>query len=719
LTWVLGFGFLFLLYCLFSLPLSLSLWERVPLANIIQFPWRMVGPASLLLSLLAASAAPLLERLVARASHFWPFVRRPLSLSVAYGLLPAAFWLFSLTWTFTAPFNTPTSFNVRDLAAYEATGQLGTTSAGEFLPEAVRELPAPDSLAAQYASQPIIERLAALPEAASLVSQSATLTSATATIDATSSTTLTFNVFYFPGWRATVDGEPAAITPSEPHGLITVPVSSGRHTVVINFGLTPLRVTAVTLSLVALLILAWMTYRLAIPNSQFTMPNSQFATRNSSFTLPFVHLSREAVILSLLFLRALLIDGHATPFSRTRFDGASVVGVGQSLDANFDNQLVLIGLDLPRTVLAADDELSLVLYWRAQEPPNADYSTSVQVLDDQGTPSVFGQSDSQHPGHVPTSRWRLDQYARDEHRLRLLPGTPPGTYRLVVSVYRAGGAALSVLNQDQIPQGQWYSLDTLTVTRASRPPVRLDAAQPLNLVLGSLSLIGQTLNTTSPLAGDDLQMLLYWRADSDARPAFRLRTELVAGDTIVGSMEGDVARADYPTSLWSRGEVVRAPLRFRIPASAPPGPAQLRVSLVSPEEALVAGPYVIATLDVRVPERSFSIPVVSHAREDVLGGMVKLVGYDLTADVIVLYWQALAPMEVGYTAFVHVLDAGGRILAQVDAVPLNGLRPTTGWLPGEVLTDSYALSLAGASQIEIGLYDTRTAERLGTVVLTP
>jgi hypothetical protein len=76
-------------------------------------------------------------------------------------------------------------------------------------------------------------------------------------------------------------------------------------------------------------------------------------------------------------------------------------------------------------------------------------------------------------------------------------------------------------------------------------------------------------------------------------------------------------------------------------------------------------------------------------------------------------------MDVSYTAFVHALDASDHILAQVDAVPLNGARPTTGWLPGEVLTDPYTLSLAGASKIEIGLYDAHTAERLGTVVLTP
>jgi hypothetical protein len=606
---------------------------------------------------------------------------------------------------------------VRDLSAYEAAGQLGTTSAGEFLPKEVLELPGPDSLRARYAEKTIIDRLAALPEGVTLVSQSATLTSASATVEAASPAILTFNFFHFPGWRATVDGQPVEIAPSTPHGLVTVPIRSGRHTIFVRFGPTPLRTAAAALSLAAILVLAIVAYAFASrahPQSRAPAPSP---ARPHSVARSPAHLVTLTAI-ALVLVRLTLIDGRDTIFARSRFDGATVSGVGRTLDVNFDDQLVLIGLDLPQSALAADAALPLALYWRAQNPPRADYSTTLRIVDEEG--NLFGQSDSQRPGRLPTTRWRLDQYARDEHRLTLLPGTPPGMYWLTVGVYPFGGAALNVLDENHIPQGQAHVLGPLAITRAVRPPARIDAAQRLDLALGPLTLLGVSLDTTTPLAGDELRLTLFWRADSGARPDLSLRLELTAPDgALIASRETSPARADHPTSAWAPGEVLRAPLRFRIPASAPAGPAHLRLSLLAESGARVAGPTVIADLDLRLPDRSFSLPAISHPRDDDFGGLVKFLGYDLAPNEVTLYWQALAPMDSGYAVFVHALDADDRILAQVDSVPRNGARPTTGWLPGEVLADPYGLEWEGAAKIEIGLYEPRSGDRLGSVVIQP
>jgi hypothetical protein len=74
-------------------------------------------------------------------------------------------------------------------------------------------------------------------------------------------------------------------------------------------------------------------------------------------------------------------------------------------------------------------------------------------------------------------------------------------------------------------------------------------------------------------------------------------------------------------------------------------------------------------------------------------------------------------MYNNYTAFVHVLGPDGDLLAQADRVPAEGARPTTGWLPGEVIADAYDLPLAGAAALRVGLYDAATGERLGMVAL--
>ncbi len=682
--------FLFLGLCLLTQPLSLPLWQALPIANLIQFPWRLVGPASLLLALLAAAAFHHLNL------ESW---------NLNLFLLPSAFFLFSLTWSFAPAFNRPASPTVRDVIPYEiATGQLGTTSAGEFLPKAVQQRPAPDSLSAAYAERLVIHRLGRLPEGVTLIGQSATPTSAIVTVNASAPATLTFNIFHFPGWQAQVDGVPAPIQPSEPHGLITVPINVGQHTVTLQFALTPLRMFAIGLSLLSLTLLTFIAFKSKIwqplHSHTLTLPHSP---------LHFVTLSA----LTLLLLRILFIDGHETPFARSRFNGATVSDMDRPLDVNFDNQLILLGLDQSQAEMPANDPLPITLYWRAQNIPPVDYSTTLQVVDAAG--NLFGQSDSQHPGRTPTSRWRLDQYARDEHRLTLLPGTPPGTYTLTVGVYQVGGRGLSILDENQIPRGQTYVLGPLTVMRASQPPTTIDAAQSLDLAFGPLTLLGQTLNTDSPQAGDDVRVTLFWRAEGDTRPDLTLWLELIGTDgMVIGNLETILVPDEYPTSLWQTGEVVRLPVRVRIPANVAPGPAQLRVRL-QPSAAA----QTIASLTLRVPERSFTLPSPQHPRADVFNESMKLLGYDVTPTGLTLYWQALAPMQTSYTAFVHALDAEQHILAQVDVIPVNGARPTTGWLPGEVIVDAYTISLVGAAKIEIGMYNPQSLERLDAVIIQP
>jgi hypothetical protein len=56
-------------------------------------------------------------------------------------------------------------------------------------------------------------------------------------------------------------------------------------------------------------------------------------------------------------------------------------------------------------------------------------------------------------------------------------------------------------------------------------------------------------------------------------------------------------------------------------------------------------------------------------------------------------------------------------VAQRDAEPQDGAAPTTGWVPGEVLDDTYAVDVPGglppgAYPIEVGVYEPRSGDRL-------
>jgi hypothetical protein len=84
---------------------------------------------------------------------------------------------------------------------------------------------------------------------------------------------------------------------------------------------------------------------------------------------------------------------------------------------------------------------------------------------------------------------------------------------------------------------------------------------------------------------------------------------------------------------------------------------------------------------------------------------------------LTLFWRADRPILTNYKVFVHLLDPRGFVVAQRDADPVGGSRPTSGWQTGEMLTDPYGLFIPFGTPplsytIEAGLYDPNSGQRL-------
>lgn len=99
----------------------------------------------------------------------------------------------------------------------------------------------------------------------------------------------------------------------------------------------------------------------------------------------------------------------------------------------------------------------------------------------------------------------------------------------------------------------------------------------------------------------------------------------------------------------------------------------------------------------------------------VTGGPIHLLGVQMEPEQsgdaahLVIYWQAQQPVLQSYTVFVHLLDSTGRLVAQQDNLPVQGLAPTDTWQAGAVIRDPYRLALPpetppGQYQIVVGLY---------------
>jgi hypothetical protein len=82
---------------------------------------------------------------------------------------------------------------------------------------------------------------------------------------------------------------------------------------------------------------------------------------------------------------------------------------------------------------------------------------------------------------------------------------------------------------------------------------------------------------------------------------------------------------------------------------------------------------------------------------------------------LTLFWQATGPVAADYHLFLHLLDAGGELIAQEDGPPLDGAYPTSSWPPGEVLADTYQLPLPEEGAALLGLYTLPDVSRLTAV----
>ncbi|MBL7183794.1 MAG: hypothetical protein ISS50_05025, partial [Anaerolineae bacterium] len=285
---VLFFSFVLIGLIFMVLPQSVAIWDHLPLFEYVQFPWRFLGLASLAAALLAGAAIRLLCDRVRAALPAFVIV-------LAVEVLVIA---FSLPWLYPRYCYTTEGLSIANLARLErGLGVIGTTSAGEYLPIWVKEVPSESGLEAMYRAGVPIERLesSSLPQGAALKSAEYGLTSADILIESPQPFWAVFNSFYFPGWRAYVDGKQVPIVPTEPYGLISFEVPVGESNLQVRFQDTPLRFAAKALSaLSALVVLGlgigyWILdigdWRLEIGRSSGEGRNTEYAIRNTKYAV--------------------------------------------------------------------------------------------------------------------------------------------------------------------------------------------------------------------------------------------------------------------------------------------------------------------------------------------------------------------------------------------------------------------------------------------------
>ncbi len=567
--WTLLFVTGLLILALFLiLPFAAPVWEALPLARFIAFPWRLLGPALLWAALLGGAALYLVPSRLRTPALLALLVLIPLS--VATYLFPRPF----------APVAEPTT---ADIARYELEGGArATASANEYLPRWVADPNPPTNMAEVIREGRLPDPLdrSTLPSGSAAVWTAHSPLSDDYQLDLPATAPVTLRRFFFPGWRAAIDGQLTPITASSPYGLIGVTVPAGRHSLEVSFGATSPRRVGAGLALagcVATAALWWTGTRRRIISGRSTEDTAP-GWRPALVAL--------GTILVVTAAAALVIGPHTHLF-RTRSPVEAPATMQHPVHARFANDVELIGYDLDDHAPQQGGTLAVRLYWRALTPQAANVRPFVH-LDAVTGDETWANETKVHPGDKPSSRWTPGFYVVDDYRLLLPAETPP----LAANV-RTGLIDPSAKLVPLAAGG-----DTLTlagVTIRERHPMRLETApgHGQSYAIGdSIRLVGHAITTRKPspesdATGPSLDVTLYWQAISRPPADYTVFAQVFdrSGQKIA-QVDGPPVGGRYPSSAWTPGQIVVDSRAIALPKGVDPAGVQVAVGLYTPADGV-------------------------------------------------------------------------------------------------------------------------------------
>ena len=409
---------------------------------------------------------------------------------------------------------------------------------------------------------------------------------------------------------------------------------------------------------------------------------------------------------------------------------------------NFGNRVRLMGYGLSSDAVTSDGGIvNVELDWQLISDLKEPYYVGLRLSD--STDYTWAQRSAEPVGGFnPFGDWASGEVIRDKHGLLVPADIAPGRYTVKVGVYRrSDGLGLDVLSSAGISQGVEAELGTVEIVLSDKPPAvdRLQMSQPHSVDLmnargEAIRLLGYSLSETEQSPGSEMPIALFWQPLTEITQDNLVNVQLVDESGIAQVSESyPPVSGQYPTSKWWKGYPVRDPQRLLLPPDLPPGKYGIRVGLLQPGNG--------QGFTIKNSDQTF----IEMARIDVVGGRshnltplqvpielkatwgesIRLLGYGPFPThfgpgemiELPLYWQALSAMSESYTVFVHLLDENQFIRGQVDSVPGKGTLPTTSWIPGEYLQDTYSFQIKpdtpeGTYHLEIGIYNAKTGNRL-------
>ncbi|MCB0198028.1 MAG: hypothetical protein KDJ65_39160, partial [Anaerolineae bacterium] len=154
-----------------------------------------------------------------------------------------------------------------------------------------------------------------------------------------------------------------------------------------------------------------------------------------------------------------------------------------------------------------------------------------------------------------------------------------------------------------------------------------------------------------------------------------------------------------------------------IPPEAAPGPATLQLHIINVSGYPYDELFTFDDIEIMPTERNFDPPrQVDMPLAANFSGQATLIGADCADECkaaageslsLTLYWRAESNFDTRYTIFTHALGPDEMVVINADHSPA---KPTTSWVPGEIITDPITFTIPddrppGEYLLEVGLYD--------------
>lgn len=411
---------------------------------------------------------------------------------------------------------------------------------------------------------------------------------------------------------------------------------------------------------------------------------------------------------------------HSTGYRSAAADAEAVPEDSGVLDLAWPDLPVLYGIETDLKAPEGGSTMWIDLFWQGQTSmPATNTTIRLWLQDAQGDEwARYEQGISDN-----FNNWPADNLVRESYKLPLPQAILPGSYTLMARPLDGEGQAI----------GEGKALAELEIAPSPGLAGRPAAIFENGLALKSLDWFDESVHP-----GHNMSVALIWQTEPGKElPLDDLRYELE-----VIAPNGEVVRTlggqpvDGRVEQLPEGAAVREQTAIYFSPESEPGEYKLWWRLYKGDEVVGGRPYwrpwysdrlIYGTLYVTPWPMDSSLPEDVTVAEAQFGPAIQLYGYELgdtTPDYLplTLYWLATAKPEESYLIFVHLVDAAsGEIVSQVDRVPVDDLRPTSGWRPGEVLSDRLILSLGhdllpGEYQINVGVYNPDSGERLPLTV---